>query len=413
MQKPSHASGGKPELLFVSPEAPYPTVGGGALRTASLLEFLAGQFSIHLILFAEEGSPDPALAVPAGLVCRVTTLRLPPHSKTLPARMARNATRYIRSRPPLMDRFSGFDGQLSELLAGSSYAAAIIEHFWCAPYVDVLRPHCAEVWLDLHNVESVWHQRLSQTEDWMFRPLLKGFAAACRSLEQEFLPKFSRILVPSCDDALELAAAAAGVPVVIYPNALPWVDLPVVPKDEAIIFTGNLEYAPNVRAVCWFSRQIWPQIRRWRPELVWRIVGKNPRGVRRYVSGDRRVELIGPVEDAIAEIARAKVAVVPVFAGSGTRYKIIEAWAAGTAVVSTTIGAEGLGAEHERNILLADSPEQMNKAIVALLESDSLRAGIAAAGRERYQERFTWAAAWRALESSGGPGSHTEKRTLY
>jgi glycosyltransferase involved in cell wall biosynthesis len=115
--------------------------------------------------------------------------------------------------------------------------------------------------------------------------------------------------------------------------------------------------------------------------------------------------LIGPVEDAIAEIARAKVAVVPVFAGSGTRFKIIEAWAAGTPVVSTTIGAEGLGAEHERNILIADSSRDMRETIAALLRSDQIRATVGAAGRELYQERFTWESAWRALESSGAPGS--------
>jgi glycosyltransferase involved in cell wall biosynthesis len=202
-----------------------------------------------------------------------------------------------------------------------------------------------------------------------------------------------------------VATAAAGVPVTVYPNALPWIDPPKRSEEDVIIFTGNLEYAPNVTAVCWFYQQVWPGLRRWRPGLVWRIVGKNPRGIRSYVAGDRRVELIGPVEDAIAEIARAKVAVVPVFAGSGTRFKIIEAWAAGTPVVSTTIGAEGLGAEHRRNILVADSPQEIREAIVALFESDPLRAAIGAAGRELYQERFTWAAAWRALETSGGPGS--------
>jgi glycosyltransferase involved in cell wall biosynthesis len=281
----------------------------------------------------------------------------------------------------------------------------VVEHFWCAPYVTVLRRHCAEVWLDLHNVESVWHARLAAAENWLLRPALRSFAAASRRLEHELLPQFSRILAPSEADLSEVKTAAAGVPMTVYPNALPWIDPPARSEQDAIIFTGNLEYAPNVTAICWFFRHVWPWLRRWHPGLVWRIVGRNPRGIRRYLESDRRIELIGPVENAMAEIARAKVAVVPVFAGSGTRVKIIEAWAAGTPVVSTTIGAEGLGAEHERNILIADSSGDMRETIATLLRSDQLRATVGAAGRALYQERFTWAAAWRALEPCGVPDS--------
>jgi glycosyltransferase involved in cell wall biosynthesis len=403
MQKPSPASAGKPELLFLSPEPPYPAAGGGAIRTASLLEFLGRRFAIDLILFAEDGSPDPATAVPPRLVRRIWTLRLPVHGKSLPARAGRNLARYLHSRPPLLDRFSGFERQLSELLAGQQYAAGVVEHFWCAPYVHILRQHCEEVWLDLHNVESVWHARLAGAENSLLRPALRSFAAASRRLEHTLLPQFSRILVPSETDASQVAEAAGDVPVSVYPNALPWIDPPTRSEQDAIIFTGNLEYAPNVTAICWFLRHVWPGLRRWRPELIWRIVGRNPRGIRRYVESDRRIELIGPVENAIAEIARAKVAVVPVLAGSGTRFKIIEAWAAGTPVVSTTIGAEGLGAEHERNILIADSSGDMIETIATLLQSEPLRAAVGAAGRALYQRRFTWEAAWRVLEQPGVP----------
>ncbi len=346
--------------------------------------------------------PDPAAPVPLHLIRRASTLRLPKHGRSLPVKVTRNLNRYLHSRPPLIDRFAGFERHLSELLAGRRYSVGVVEHFWCAPYVELLRKHCEDVWLDLHNVESVWHTRLAQAENLLFRPPLRAFAAASRLLEHELLPQFSRILVPSAADACEIQAAAGGVPVTVYPNALPWNDAPARSEEDAIIFTGNLDYAPNVTAVCWFFRHVWPWLRGWRPGLVWRIAGKNPQGIRRYIQSDHRIELIGPVENAIAEIARAKVAVVPVFAGSGTRFKIIEAWAAGTPVVSTTIGAEGLGAEHRRNILIADSSREMKETITGLLGSDELRATVGAGGRETYQARFTWEAAWRVLEQAGG-----------
>ena len=84
----------------------------------------------------------------------------------------------------------------------------------------------------------------------------------------------------------------------------------------------SLEYHPNVEAVRWFRSVVWPQIRERSPGLEWRLIGKNPDAVARWTSGDDRIRVVGPVEDAVAEIARAKVAVVPLLSGSGTRFKI-------------------------------------------------------------------------------------------
>jgi glycosyltransferase involved in cell wall biosynthesis len=120
------------------------------------------------------------------------------------------------------------------------------------------------------------------------------------------------------------------------------------------------------------------------------------------VSGDPRIELTGFVEDAVASIAAARVAVVPVLAGSGTRVKILEAWAAGTAVVSTTLGAEGLGCSDGEHLLLADDPGSFAGAVTQLLESGAAREKIGAAGRKLFEDRFTWPAAWRSLDAVFG-----------
>ena len=134
-----------------------------------------------------------------------------------------------------------------------------------------------------------------------------------------------------------------------------------------VVFSGNLEYHPNISAVRFFRRRVWPRLRaRW-PKLRWRLVGKNPRGVAAFTAGDARIEVTGPVPDAVPEIARAKVAVVPLLAGSGTRLKILEAWAAGVAVVSTSVGAEGLDARDGEHLLLADDAASFADAVDRLL----------------------------------------------
>jgi glycosyltransferase involved in cell wall biosynthesis len=188
--------------------------------------------------------------------------------------------------------------------------------------------------------------------------------------------------------------------VIVYPNALPNVPLTDRHEDDAIAFSGNLEYEPNKIAVAFFNKSVWPLLRdRW-PNLVWRIVGKNPRGVAELIARDPRIQLTGPVEDAVAALARAKVAVVPLSAGSGTRIKILEAWAAATPVVSTSFGAEGLDYQAGEHLLIAGSPTEFADHISALLTSTEQRTAIGNAGRRLCQERYTWEKAWRALEDT-------------
>jgi len=110
------------------------------------------------------------------------------------------------------------------------------------------------------------------------------------------------------------------------------------------------------------------------------------------------LSIIGPVDDAVTELARARVAVVPLLAGSGTRLKILEAWAAGLPVVSTTIGAEGLPVRHGETVLLADEPRAFADAVTRLLECTSLRRSLGDAGRLLLDKEFTWEKAWGRLD---------------
>ncbi len=402
MDTPPSASAGKPKALFLSPEAPYPMIGGGPLRSASLLEYLLRHYSVHVIVFHQNGDPDPMQAMPVERLEKLDVLELPHHSKHALARAARNSVRMFRQRPPLLDRFSGFSEEIAQLVAGREYETAIIEHFWCAPHVEQLRPRSRRVILDLHNIESEWHRRLAAFEAPAKAFALRRFATASVVLERKWLPAFDRLLVASEQDAEVARGIVPSANVTVYPNALP--ELPPPPRQERdeIVFSGNLEYAPNIMAVRYFHDHIWPSLRsRW-PALKWKIVGKNPEAVRNIVHRDPRIELTGFVEDAIAFLSTAKVAVVPVLAGSGTRVKILEAWAAGTAVVSTTLGAEGLECRDGEHLLLADSPYGFSEVVSKLLDSEERRHQIAAAARKLYDERFTWPAAWQRLECMFG-----------
>jgi glycosyltransferase involved in cell wall biosynthesis len=365
MLRPS--AGSNPRALFLSPEAPVAGAGGGGLRSASVLAWLRAHYDVT-----------------------VASFELPHHSKSMPARVARNAMRFVRGTPPLFDRYSGFEAQLSPVL-NVRYKLAIVEHFWCASYARVLRPHCDVLVLDLHNIESRLARTHAEATPGLVGIAGRRFASAYASLEREWIPKFDHVLVASEDDRKRVEHPS----VCVFPNALPELARPNVPEEGGIVFSGNLEYHPNVEAVRWFRAHVWPRVRN---ATEWRIIGRNPAAIREIASGDPRIKLIGPVDDAVVELARASVAIVPLLSGSGTRFKILEAWAAGRAVVSSSIGAEGLNARDGEHLLIADTAEEFAAALGHLLKDPAQRAALGDAGRGLYLERFTWASAWKALD---------------
>jgi polysaccharide biosynthesis protein PslH len=387
--------------LFLTPEAPYPLTGGGAYRTASLLEYLARRYAVDVIVFREPGAQNPAKLLPEGLAADVHVVNLERHGRHPAVRWARNVGRLGRGAPPLIDRFSGYGAEIEGFLRGRHYDVAVAEHFWCAPYADLLATASASTVLDLHNVESVWHESCGDASGGTAALAHSAFAQACRELERQWLPRFGLLLAASEDDRRRLLRIVPGAAVVVYPNALPRTEPAPFQREEAIIFSGNMEYQPNLTAIRYFHKEIWPLLRSGWPELRWRVLGKNEARARRMLQGDERIQVTGPIANPLEEIGRAKAAVVPLLSGSGTRVKILEAWAAGTPVVSTPLGAEGLPSRDGENILLAAKPAAFADALSRLLASNTLRENIAGAGRREFERNFTWEAAWLGLNACG------------
>ena len=380
--------------LLVCPEAPFPAIGGGALRTASLATYLGAHYALDLVLFREPGAPDPGAAVPTGLARDILVIGLPAHRKDAVSKTFRNLHRLVRFIPPHEDRFRGHEAAIEEWLGQRHYDFVCLEHFWTSSYAPVLKPRAARLACDLHNIESVFYETRAQIGRSPLSSIWHRFAAANRALERERLPQFDTLLMTSAEDA-----ARVNLPnTIVYPNSIPLVPVPDVAKRHAIAFSGNLEFPPNIAAVKWFARGVWPELARRFPELEWRVIGKRPESVRTIVEGLPRVDLTGAVEDAVRELAAAQVAVVPIQSGSGTRLKILEAWAARTAVVSTPLGAEGLKAGNA--LLLASSPDEFIDTIGKLLTNVTERERVSATGRGLYERRFTWPAAWAFLKSN-------------
>jgi glycosyltransferase involved in cell wall biosynthesis len=169
------------------------------------------------------------------------------------------------------------------------------------------------------------------------------------------------------------------------------------PDGRTVVFFGLLSYAPNVDGVIHFVQDIWPRIAAAHPQARCKIIGGQPPPSLLALAGPR-VELAGFVPDLRPHLAAATAVVVPLRFGGGTRLKIVEAMAMGKAIVSTTLGAEGIEAVPGRNILIEDNPAAFADAVNRLVAEPDLAARIGQSARELAVERYAWSGAARALE---------------
>ncbi len=385
--------------LMLSPEPPYPLQGGGAFRIASLLHYFARIAEVDLILISDSGQ---AAVLPEGLAATQHVIPLPRHSRSTPARYLRNARRALRGVPPLIDRVGGLAESIERAIGGRRYDFGVVEHFWCAPYIEQLSRCCAFTILDLHNIESVLDERCAAVSAGLVRAGHKRFAAVNRRLEAALLPRYSMVLATSEQDAVTGRQIAPAARVEIYPNSLPWVEEPRGPEFRRVVFSGNFEYHPNIDAVAFLVREIWPVVRRACPDLRLRLVGRGDRFVRHLLPAgtveQTGIEVTGPIDDARTEIAQACLVAAPLRAGSGTRIKILEAWAAARCVIATPLAAEGLSAQNGTDIVLASGASEFAGEIVRLAGDAAAREGIARHGRRNFDNCYCWETVWKKLD---------------
>ncbi len=396
-------------VLFLTPEPPYPLHGGGAMRTASLLHYFASFADVDLIQISDRGTPALLPPNPDGtnVVRSQHVIPLPVHRRSLAARYFRNARRALTGVPPLVDRLSGLGPAIRGIIGNKRYDIGVVEHFWCAPYLADIQAACSTTVLDMHNIESILHARCADISNGLVRLGHARFARAYRKLEAELMPQYSLVLAVSESDRDTARQIAPSSNLAVYPNSVPWIESRQAPDSDParplIVFSGNFEYHPNIDAVRFLVDQIWPEVRKQVAGARLRLVGRGESFVRHLLPADGGlalgIETSGYVPDAMREIAAADIVVAPLRAGSGTRVKILEAWAASRPVVATPLAAEGLVLQEEGNILFASTPVQFAEAIARLASRADLRASLGTQGRRTFEAHYTWEAAWRTLDA--------------
>lgn len=273
-----------------------------------------------------------------------------------------------------------------------------------------------------HNVESSLWSRLASTEKNKLKKFLfKIEARKMERYERQALERFHHVIAVSEVDRQQMLEMQPRSPVSVVPTGVDCREFTVAPPSTAlpprIVFVGSMDWEPNVDAVKFFAEDIWPSIRAQFPQAIFEIVGRSPdEAVKRLACDSIRVS--GTVPSILPHLRDATVVIVPLRIGGGTRLKIFEAMATGRAVVSTSIGAEGLDVASGKNLILADDPKSFADAIVLLLRDAPLRRRYEEAAAQQ-ASKYDWsqisqrfldvlretAAAYRGVHSDFRSGS--------
>jgi glycosyltransferase involved in cell wall biosynthesis len=248
-----------------------------------------------------------------------------------------------------------------------------------------------------HSIESELLQlRGDHHGSFLLRPYLRIQAGRYLALERLHTPRFAVNVMMSELDASRLRAIAPGARTVSIPNGVD--PAAIRPGSEAevdpdlVAFLGPAYMYPNRDGMEYFLEEIWPAVLAARPSTRLAWIGRMSPGDRERFGRHPRLRCLGFVEDLERQLASAACLVVPLRIGGGTRLKILDAWAAAKAVVSTSVGCEGLGSEDGGNILVRDDSKAFADAIIRVLDEPDLRRRLGTAARRTVEEGYSWSA---------------------
>lgn len=367
-------------VLLITTENPFPADSGGRLRTRGIVDTLASQFLVDLLTFERPSHPelDEARA-------RINIVQVP--QTVSPRRAALRSLYQMRTAGHMGHADVDMMGAAKELCRAFQYRHVFVNNtmlgYFIAP-LKRLQPEARFVTVS-ENFETDVAGQLAAIQPSAFRRRFYSVSAFyTRLMEKRVCQQTDLLLTTSQDEADQFAE--------LWPPVRPKIStIPSSiavegyaryhhqrPAAESIVLSGHMSYFPNVEGARYFHEQIYPLLKQVRPNLTWFIVGRNcHRDVLALAKDDPSIVVTGEVPDAAEYLAKSAVVVVPLLHGSGTRLKILEAWAVNRPVVSTSKGCEGIDCRHNHNIVIADTPAAFSAGVSRLLDDPNFAATIA------------------------------------
>lgn len=386
-------------VLFLTASLPYPPASGGAIRTFGIMHGLhAAGHEITLLSFhTGQTSPDKT---PLASICQhIETLSPPTRSK-----LDRLQTLLFSKKPDIAFRFydEAFVEKLRELLSSTQYDLIQIEAIEMACYLPIahdIQPG-AKLSFDTFNAEYALQRSMYDIDRASFRrwPLAAYSLIQTRRIaqyEQAMCRLADIVFAVSSEDADllrifrpdgQISLVPSGIFVNDYANFRATMHL----QSPALVFTGTMNYRPNVDAMLWFAEYVLPHVQDNTPAAHLYIVGNHPHPRLDVLRDNPNIRITGWVNATQPYLNSADLYIAPLRMGSGTRLKLLEAMASGCAIVATTTAAAGLHDDVKRGMIIVDDPVQMADSITTLLNDSEQRARLGAEARELVQQYYDW-----------------------
>jgi glycosyltransferase involved in cell wall biosynthesis len=390
-------------ILWVKADKLLPVQNGGNIRTYHVLRYLSARHELTFYSYYG-GAPDPDYErelqrqLPGAVAVSTGKRELSGASRAL------DYLAHLRSQPPYaVSRFAHpqVQKQIQAWFREQRFDVAVCDFLDAA--VNFPGNLTIPSVLFQHNVESeIWRRHAATAGnpakkmmyDVEFRKMLRyERAAVCKFRHVIAVSENDRRIMMQWVDGDRVSVVPTGVDLAQYrPDGSESGISERSPSEPLITFVGAMDWEPNVDGVEYFCSQVWPSIKAEVPQARLRIVGRNPDSrVQKWASSDASIEVTGRVPSVVEHLRQSAVVIVPLRIGGGTRLKIYEAMATAKAVVSTTVGAEGLDVHHGRDIILADDPGSFAQAVIMLLRDPELRSRYEEAAAET-AARYDWPA---------------------
>lgn len=408
------------KILWLGPAFLHPTNRGGQIRTLEILRRLRQRHEIHY-LAAHDGDPE-AIEHSSEFCSKAWPVRydLAPRSsplfwlQSIGATFSKLPVAVVRKRSAAVKRIA------DTLLAQERFDIVVCD--FLASTVNL--PSDQPFVLFEHNVETmIWRRYAEQAGDPLRRSFFRSQAHRIQACETSACQRATHVITVSDADA-ELLREMCGVS---HLSSVPtgvdatYFSPPSIPEANLacdLLFTGSMDWMPNIDGVLWFVKDVLPSIRQRRPLCSFTIAGRRPvAAIRALGSVDPLIRVTGTVADVRPYLWSGRVSVVPLRVGSGTRLKIYESMAAGIPVVSTSIGAEGLNVSAPENIRIADTPSGFASACLELLEDQPMHDNQAVAATRLVRENFSWETVAARFEETletcaGNRRTHTSRTSI-
>lgn len=387
------------KILLLTPDLPYPSESGAAIRNMGIIRGLSEAGHRLSVLSFAEHAPDPATNPLYGVCDSVRAVPTPRHGKR-----KRIVKLLLSGQADMSFRLASeeYARTLTAILKENAFDLIQFSGIELGCYLPVIQANKkkAKVVYDALNAEAELQRVVAQV-DWQ-RPR-RWPAAVYSTLQSARLWRYEGAICRQVDAVIAVSdedrahlIEHGGAPVYVMPNGISAADYapPADARRERcqLVFSGKMDYRPNVDAVEWFHHAIFPMVCERFPEARLLIVGRNPHRRLASLAADEGVQVTGWVDSVQPYLHRATIYVAPLRMGSGTRLKILQAMAARCAVVSTSIGAAGLNDSVHNALTIADEAEDFAEKIVSLLADESRRRALGGLAQDQARRHYDWSA---------------------